>query len=154
VTTLDLNHANLASDPEAVVAVKRPIPVEVYFAAKPGIIETLEGPVAYKAGAAICRGVKGELWPISASRFKRLYEPLPGTKLGRDGNYRKKPIRVRAKRIVGRSFCVHVGATRQPIKGRPGDWLIQYSRTKRSVISNEVFRASYQVIARASRRRR
>ena len=154
MTLLDMNDANLASDPEAVVAVKRPIPVRVWFAPTPGAIETLEGTVAYRAGAAICRGVKGELWPVSAWRFKRLYEPLPGTKPGRGGSYRKKPIRVRAKRILGRSFCVNVGATRQPIKGRPGDWLIQYSRTKRSVISHEVFRATYKVIARGSRGRR
>jgi PGDYG protein len=145
VTILDMNRADLASDPGAVVAVKRPISVPVSFADKPGTIDTLEGAVAYRAGAAICRGVKGELWPVSASRFRRLYDPLPGTKRGRDGFYRKKPIKVRAKRLEC-FFFVNVGARHEPIKGRPGDWLIQYSRAKRSVISDEVFRASYDVI--------
>lgn len=150
VSKLDLNHVDLSSDPESVVAIKRPIPVPVRFAANPGTIDTLEGPVAYKAGAAILRGVKGESWPLAAQRFKRLYEPLPGTKVGCDGLYRKKPARVRAKRISS-SFYVNVGAQHQPITGRAGDWLIQYSRRKRSVISDEVFRASYEVIASESR---
>ena len=148
----DMNNADLATDPEAIAAVKRPIPVPVWFAAEPGTIETLEGPVAYEAGAAICRGVKGELWPVSASRFKALYEPLAGTDRWRDGTYRKKPLRVWAKRILGGSFSVNVGATRQPIMGRAGDWLIQYSRIKRSVISDEVFRTSYDVIGPGPRR--
>jgi PGDYG protein len=148
---LNMNDVDLDSDPESVIATKRPIPVPVRFATEPGTVDTLEGPVAYEAGAAICRGVKGELWPVSGARFKSLYEPLPGTKPGGDGLYRKKPIKVRAKRILSDRFCVNVGAQHQPILGRAGDWLIQYSRRKRSIISDEVFRASYEVIAPESR---
>lgn len=144
---LDLSDADLDADPDAVVAVKRPLAVAVRFAAEAGTIDTLEGPVAHAAGAAILRGVKGELWPVGSARFRRLYEPLPGTEAGRDGTYRKKPLRVRAKRILDGPFSVRVGTTHQPIAGRSGDWLIQYSPAKRSVISDEVFRKSYEVLA-------
>lgn len=147
MTLLDLNEADLGLDPQAVTAVKRPIPVTVRFATEPGTIETLEGPVSYDAGAAIVRGVKGELWPLAAARLRALYEPLPGTEPGGDGHYRKKPVRVRAKRIVEGPFSVRVGTKNEPITGRAGDWLIQYSRNKRSVISDEVFRLSYDVVS-------
>ena len=150
MTLLDLNSADLASDPDALFAVKRPIPVTVRFAAEAGAIDTLEGRVAYDAGAAIVKGVKGEFWPIPAARFKTLYEPLAGTEPGRDGIYRKKPVRVRAKRISEGPFSVQVGARHQTITGRAGDWLIQYSRAKRSIISDEVFRTSYEVISPAA----
>jgi hypothetical protein len=146
MTPIDLNDADLSTDSEAVVAVSRPIPVEVRFATEAGTIETLEGPVGHEAGSAIVRGVRGERWPLGAERFATLYEPMPGTTLGQDGAYRKKPVRVYAKRILATPFSVKVGAKQQAITGRPGDWLIQYSRVKRSVISDEVFRLSYEVI--------
>lgn len=66
MTLLDLNNSDLACDPGALLVVKRPIPVPVRFAAEPGFIDTLEGCVAYDpydAGAAILKGVNGELWP-------------------------------------------------------------------------------------------
>jgi len=147
MTLLDLNDADLASDPEAVVAVKRPVPVAVRFATEAGTLETLEGRVDYDAGAAILRGVKGELWPLSPERFGSLYEPLPGTTAGRDGSYRKRPIPVHAKRILAGPFSVNVGVRQQPLRGRVGDWLVQYSSAKRSVMTDEVFRESYQVIS-------
>jgi len=148
---LDLNDADLSTDPEAVVAISRPIQVEVHFATQAGTVETLEGPVEHEAGSAIVRGVQGERWPLGADRFRTLYEPMPGTTLGQNGTYRKKPIRVYAKRIVAGPFSVRVGAGQQPISGRPGDWLIEYSPVKRSAISDEVFRLSYEVIAPAGR---
>jgi PGDYG protein len=147
MTPLDLNDADLSSDPEAVVAVSRPIPVEVRFATEAGTVETREGPVDHDAGSAIVRGAHGERWPLAADRFATLYEPMPGTALGQDGAYRKKPVRVYAKRVLAVSFSVKVGAKQQAITGRPGDWVIQYSRVKRSIISDEAFRVSYEIIA-------
>lgn len=146
MTPLDLNDADLSLDPEAVVAVSRPVPVEVRFASEAGTIETREGPVDHDAGSAIVRGVEGEHWPLGVDRFGTLYEPMPGTTLGKDGTYRKKPARVYAKRILAAPFCVKVGTPQQTITGHPGDWLIQYSRLKRSIISDSVFRLSYEVV--------
>jgi PGDYG protein len=146
LNVLDMNKVDLVKDSAALRAVKRPITVPVRFATTPGTIVTREGPVGYERGAAICRGVMGEQWPVSAARFMKLYEPLPGTVRGQDGNYRKKPTDVLVKRILDEPFFVNVGSNRQPIFGQPGDWLIQYSKEKRSVIANEVFRASYDIV--------
>lgn len=145
----DLNELDLDADTEAVTAIKRPIPVPVYFAATAGVIATLEGPVAHEAGAAILRGVRGELWPLSLERFRTEYAPGPQTAMGSAGIYTKKPNPVRAKRILGRPFTVSVGASNQPIYGNPGDWLVQYSARRRSVISDQVFRASYEIVSAA-----
>jgi len=147
---LDLNEADLLSDPAALLAIKKPIPVPVRFAATPGVLATREGQVAYEAGAAICTGVEGEQWPVQRARFDVMYEPLPATEPGSDGLYRKKPAEVRARRILEDRFCVNVGVKRQPIIGEIGDWLIQYSPEKRSIMSDKVFRASYDLVSPAS----
>ena len=143
---LDMNDIDLLSDPAAVIAIKKPIPVPVRFAAAPGVVDTREGRVAYETGAAICTGVEGEQWPVQRARFDVMYEPLPGTESGCDGLYRKKPAEVRARQISKDRFFVHVGAKRQAIVGEVGDWLIQYSPQKRSIMSDSVFRASYDLL--------
>jgi hypothetical protein len=143
-----MNDVDLYADATAITAVKKPIPVPVRFAGAPGVIATREGPVAYAAGAAICRGVEGEEWPVQRERFDATYEALPGTEPGRDGLYRKKPLEVRAKQVTAGRFFVIVGVNREPIYGEPGDWLIQYSAEKRSVIGDSTFRASYDVVGR------
>lgn len=147
---LDLNDVDLLSDPAALAAIKKPIAVPVRFAATAGVLDTREGQVAYEAGAAICTGVEGEQWPVQRARFDVMYEPLPQTEPGRDGLYRKKPAEVRALRIFEGRFCVNVGVQRQPIIGEVGDWLIQYSPDKRSIMSDKVFRASYDLVGPAS----
>ena len=144
---LDMNVADLLSDPVAVLATKKPISVPVRFATESGIVSTREGPVAYEAGAAICRGIEGEEWPIERLRFEGMYEPVSGTEPGRNGLYRKKPVTVRARQITEGRFFVNVGAKRQPIFGDAGDWLIQYAPEKRAIISDRAFRASYDLIA-------
>jgi hypothetical protein len=112
------------------------------------VVITREGPVAYETGAAICTGVEGEEWPVQRARFDVTYESLPGTAAGRDGLYVKRPAEVHAKQITADRFFVNVGAKHQAIYGEAGDWLIQYSPEKRSVMSNKVFRASYELIPR------
>jgi hypothetical protein len=145
---LELTAADLRDDPDAIVAVKMPVPVPVRFALEAGSVQTLEGPVAHEAGAAICSGVLGESWPVQRQRFDRDYEPLPGTAAGADGLYLKKRVEILAKRIAAERFFVRVGPRHEPITGEAGDWLIQYSPEKRSIISDAVFRASYERVAR------
>lgn len=49
-----------------------PVPYEI--ARTDGTIETLEGPVNYKAGFYIMTGPKGEQYPITPNRFADLYD--------------------------------------------------------------------------------
>ena len=53
---------------------KRAVPVPYEIAKTDGTIETLEGPVNYRAGFYIMTGPKGERYPITPSRFAEIYD--------------------------------------------------------------------------------
>lgn len=50
----------------------KPVPYEI--AKTDGTIQTLEGPVNYKAGFYIMTGPKGEQYPITPQRFAEIYD--------------------------------------------------------------------------------
>jgi hypothetical protein len=52
---------------------KKANPVSYEIAQDPGTIDTLEGPVNYKAGFYIITGPSGEKYPITPQRFNDLY---------------------------------------------------------------------------------
>jgi hypothetical protein len=51
---------------------KKPAREPYEIAKMDGVIDTLEGPVSYNAGAYIMTGPKGEQYPITPDRFKEL----------------------------------------------------------------------------------
>jgi hypothetical protein len=51
---------------------KKPAREPYEIAKTDGTIQTLEGPVSYKAGAYIMTGPKGEKYPVTPERFKEL----------------------------------------------------------------------------------
>ena len=53
---------------------KRATPISYETATQDGTIQTLEGPVAYKAGYKIITGPKGEKYPIPPEKFSGLYD--------------------------------------------------------------------------------
>ena len=53
---------------------KKATPVKYQVADKDGKLETLEGPVNYKAGYYIMTGPKGEQYPITPEKFATLYD--------------------------------------------------------------------------------
>jgi len=53
---------------------KRATPISYETATQDGTIQTLEGPVAYKAGYKIITGPKGEKYPIPPEKFAGLYD--------------------------------------------------------------------------------
>jgi len=139
------NDLDLARHPAARRARKRPVPVPVTFARQPGTIETREGAVAFEAGDAICTGVEGERWPITRARFEASYEPLDGQPMGEDGRYVKKPVTVRALRM-NEPFEVEVNWGDGLLRGKPGDWLVQYGPGDYGVVSREVFEQTYDLL--------
>ena len=132
----------LDADPRALRVCKKPIPVKAEFAAQDGACETLEGPVRYRAGDAILTGVRGERWPVKRDLFLSSYEPIPPTRAGENGNYRKAPAMTYALRL-DRPLDVPVGWQDDPLHGRSGDWLLQYADGTYGVIEDAVFRESY-----------
>jgi hypothetical protein len=133
---------DLSADPRALRVCKRAVPVEVAFAASAGVCETLEGPVRFNNGDAILTGIRGERWPVRRDLFLASYEPVPPTRAGEDGSYRKAPAMAYALRL-DRPCEVPVGWHNDPLRGRPGDWLLQYADGSYGVVQDSIFRESY-----------
>jgi len=141
---------DLAADPEALRVCKKPIPVRAEFAIADGVCDTLEGPVHFRAGDAILTGVRGERWPVRRDLFLASYQPVPPTRPGENGAYRKAPSVTYALRL-DRARDVPVGWQNDPLHGRPGDWLLQYADGTYSVIGDGVLRESYDPAAGENR---
>ena len=134
---------DLAADPRVLRVSKRALPTPVTFAASDGVCETLEGRVRYRAGDAILTGQRGERWPVRRDLFAAGYVPIPPTAAGQDGLYCKVPSTALALRL-DRAVAVSVGWRDDPLQGRPGDWLLQYSDGSNGIVQNEIFRKSYE----------
>lgn len=141
----DLTGCELAADPLARRARKRPLPVTVEFAASAGMVQTLEGPVRYRAGDALLTGIAGECWPIGRAKFDAAYEPVPPTVAGTAGAYRRRPLVVRARRM-GAPFSVRVGHADDLLQGRAGDWLVQYGRNDYGIVASDLFAQTYELL--------
>jgi hypothetical protein len=133
---------DLAADPRALRVCKKPIAVQVAFATADGTCDTLEGAVRFRAGDAILTGIQGERWPISRESFLSSYEAVPPTRAGHNGAYRKSAAPAYAMRLAERRD-VPVGWQNDPLRGEPGDWLLQYADGSRGVLRDHIFRGSY-----------
>ena len=133
---------DLAADPHALRVCKKPDPLRAEFAVSGGVCDTLEGPVRFQAGDAILTGTRGERWPVGREQFVASYEPVPPTRAGENGDYRKAPSVAYALRL-DRAREVPVGWQNDPLHGRPGDWLLQYADGSYGVVQDSIFRESY-----------
>ena len=133
---------DLAADPRALRVCKKPDPLRAEFAVSGGVCDTLEGPVHFQAGDAILTGTRGERWPVGRGQFLASYEPVPPTRAGENGAYRKAPSIAYALRL-DRAREVPVGWQNDPLHGRPGDWLLQYADGSYGVVQDSIFRESY-----------
>ncbi len=133
---------DLTKLPGAVAARRKPGKAAVVFAAMPGSVETLEGIVAYVAGDAIVTGETGERWPVGRELFSRHYTPAYALKMYENGGYFRKEITVTAL-LPGDAFEVPVpGGT---LKGRKGDWLVQYVPGCYGIVQGELFNGLYDI---------
>lgn len=122
----------------------------VSFAEGPGICETLEGPVRYDKGDAIITGNDGEQWPISYVEFEARYKPSAGGKLGENGPYEKISRRALAVQLTG-SKSVILSRSRGVLRGKKGDWIVDYGGQDLSVIQERLFETYYKVIESRSK---
>lgn len=142
----ELTGCDLARVPGALRARKRPLPVAVEFAAQPGVVRTLEGPVHFRSGDALLTGDAGERWPVGRARFDAAYEPIPPTVAGSPGHYRRRPVVVWACRMAER-FSVRVGYAGDVLRGEPGDWLVQYAPGDHGIVAQALFAHTYELLA-------
>jgi hypothetical protein len=136
---------DLATDRAARRARKRATHVDVEFAAAPGVVATREGDVRYAAGDALLTGAAGDRWPVSRAYFDAAYEPIAPLRAGGDGRYRKRPVVVLAKQMSA-PFTIALADGRGTLRGRRGDWLVQYAPGDCAVVAQRVFAATYELL--------
>jgi hypothetical protein len=140
-----MNPLDLSTDLRCRQVRKRVIPMSVTFAVAPGRLQTLEGPVPYKAGDAIMTGVKGEHWPVERHRFLERYEPSPGTNSGEDGTYTRRPEDVLAVQLTSKDEPMEITTqSGGQLTAREGDWLVQYAPGDFGVVDPEIFEETYE----------
>ena len=136
---------DLRDDRAAHRARKRAVPLRVEFASDSGTLETREGPMSYTRGDARLIGPAGERWPMPRATFDASYEPVAPTRHGSPGLYRKRALIVWAKPME-EPFAVTLDHDRGTLRGRPGDWLVQYAPEDLSVVSGSVFSDTYELL--------
>lgn len=139
----DFTGEDVAAEPRSVRVVKRDIPVPVHFAEEDGTLDTREGAVAYRKGDALLTGPEDESWPVVRGRFEETYDPIPGTRPGANGTYRKKNGIAAAALQVDEPFMVELSDGRGTLRGESGDWLLQYSPGEYGVVGRDIFEATY-----------
>jgi hypothetical protein len=136
----------LEHDPEARRAVKDEC-VTVEFASSAGCLQSAVGANSYAAGDALVTGSTGDSWCVSRARFEAKYLPEPPTPAGAAGRYRNLPVVVLAKRMA-HDFTVARCAGGDVLRGRAGDWLVQYAPGDHGVVARERFAAVYRLLDR------
>jgi PGDYG protein len=136
---------DLSEDRAARRARKREVAVRVEFAGEGGVLSTREGPVRYATGDALLTGAEGERWPVARDTFDLNYEPVAPGRYGKPGQYRKRPRVVWAK-LMTDAFDLTLGRDRGSLRGRPGDWLVQYAPLDFGVVSGRVFTQTYELL--------
>ncbi len=121
---LQLRDIDLTTDPLAARYVKSET-VAVEFARQAGELISLEGPNRYQPGDALITGSTGTRWSVARERFAAKYEPVPPAAMGEDGGYRARPVPVLARQIDA-AFTAARSAGGDLLRGKAGDWLLQY----------------------------
>ena len=138
----DYTGVDVSAQPAARRVMKKNTPVAVRFARQAGVLQTLEGAVAYKARDALLTGSLGEEWPVSREHFLQSYEPLPPTRAGRAGLYTKRRLPVWAMQAPD-FFSVRLAGGKGVLNGAPGSWLVQYGPGDYGVVRADIFAAAY-----------
>lgn len=139
---LNLDNPDLAADPSACWIVKDEL-VSVEFAAANGVVRSAVGLNHYGAGDALLTGSTGDRWCVSRARFDAKYQPEAPTQPGHPGNYRNRPIEVLAKRMAA-AFSVARSAGGDLLRGKAGDWLVQYAPGDHGIVASARFDAVYR----------
>lgn len=127
------------------MAERLPLVMEVEIAMTDGVITTLEGEVAYRAGDAIVTGTQGERWPVQRKRFEATYSPCAGTHFGSSGRYQRELLSVLA-RCLEAPMEIRLSDNRGVLRGQAGDWLVEYDPGDRAIIADAIFRQTYRIV--------
>lgn len=140
-----LFQSDLRRDPESREYIKQET-VSVIFADAAGELISREGPNRYQVGDALITGSTGDRWTVSRDRFDAKYEPVPPLGAGEPGHYRNRPIPVLAKQMK-EPFTVARSEGGDLLKGKAGDWFLQYAPGDFGVVDKARFEAVYRLFA-------
>lgn len=86
-------------------------------------------------------GVNGERWPIYRARFVQTYQPVAPLIMGLPGGYLKIRIPVEAKQT---RHELDITLKEGTLHAKLSDWFITAPDGKHWVVSNQIFRKTYQ----------
>jgi hypothetical protein len=135
----------ISADPRRLAARKLERVVQVRFTAEECTVQTQEGLVYARPGDAILTGIAGEHWRVSRLHFTERYRPHPPTLAGEPGSYLSLPTRILALPMTV-SFEVLLADGISRLRGRPGDWLVDYGDGSLGVVSQAIFAQTYEIL--------
>jgi hypothetical protein len=114
---------------------KKAAPIHYKTAIAPGTIETLEGPMQYIAGHKIITGPKGEQYPISAEKFKTLYDD------NKDGTATPKKI-IKIAKLADHDGVLHTSwGDLNYTKGN--DYIVRHGENDYGAVKKDIFAQTY-----------
>ena len=125
------------------VSLKARILTEEDYNRMNGVIETLEGTVAFVPGDYLLQGVQNEEWPISQHHFRKAYERVSEPDM--EGFALHRANNVRHAHQMLEDFVV----TRENgdiLKGNAGDYLVQHNDTP-WVVKQDIFECTYEAVS-------
>ncbi|MDR2186590.1 MAG: DHH family phosphoesterase [Azonexus sp.] len=141
----DYAGVDVAAQPGAVRACKKPFTVTAHFARQAGIAATREGAVPYAIGDVLVTGVDGETWPVRPEHFAAAYTPQPPLQTGQDGVYLANPRQADAL-CMPAIFCLSL-KNGGLLWGQRGDWLIQHGDGEYGIVGAALFTATYDILS-------
>jgi hypothetical protein len=135
----------VTGDPRHVVARKLERQVHARFAPAACTVQTSEGLVHAKAGDAILTGIAGEHWRVSRAHFANKYRPVPPLLAGEPGAYISLPNRILALQIQ-EPFEVLLADGESRLRGRVGDWLVDYGDGSLGIVTQAIFATTYEIV--------
>lgn len=123
-------------DDEAFETYKKPNPEQYEIADQDGTIDTLEGPVKYKAGYYILTGPKGERYPIPPEKFHELKDDA-----GDGVCYPKKIVKLAKLADHDGSVATSWGETLNYRSGE--DYIVRHGANDYGVIKRDIFAKTY-----------
>lgn len=132
-------------DPRHVAARKYERVIQVRFAPATCTVQTPEGIVHAKRGDAIITGTTGEVWRVSKAHFAQKYRPVPPTVAGEAGSYMSLPNRILALQMR-EPFEVVLADHASRLRGRTGDWLVDYGDGSLGIVTQDIFATTYEIL--------
>jgi hypothetical protein len=137
--------SQISADPRRVHARKLEREIAVRFTPLACTVQTSEGVVHALPGDAIITGTAGEHWRVSRARFADKYRPVPPTVAGEPGKYVSLPNRIMALPMTA-AFEVLLADGVSRLRGRAGEWLVDYGDGSLGIVSAAIFATTYEII--------